>query len=114
MKKHIIASLLLLAAVSCAREILPEESAGDTNAILATIVSDETKAILLDNPGVRMESFWVAGEQIGVSGSDGAAVSFSVAAQDISPAGKAPSSAVNRMFRQANSSHTARSRATCP
>ena len=88
MKKHIIASLILLAAVSCVRERHPEESAGDTNAILATIVSNDTKAILLDNPGVRMESFWVAGEQIGVGGSDGPAVSLSVAASDISSDGK--------------------------
>jgi len=89
MKQYIYAGMILLAASACTRETFSPE-ATDSHEIFATIADGDnaTKAILLDNPGVRMESFWTGGDQIGIAGQDGTPVSFSVAASDISGNGK--------------------------
>lgn len=78
----------LLALASCVRE--PVAPVPGSNAISATIAPDgpQTRAILLDNPGVRMESYWSAGDRIGLVGSDGAVKAFQVAAADISEDGR--------------------------
>ena len=91
MKKTIILATLILAATSCTRESLsPDKEIPGADGLLATIVQSDqqTKAILLDNPGIRMESFWTAGEVIGVVGIDTNPVQFSVSAGDISGDGK--------------------------
>ncbi len=90
MKQYIIGGITLLAALACSRESLQPESVPEGNGLVATIVSSqsETKAILLDNPGVRMESFWQADDHIGVAGSSGQVVDFSVRASDILKDGK--------------------------
>ena len=73
---------------ACVREPIPPVE--ESRAITATIAADgpQTRAILMDNPGVRMESYWAAGDRIGLAGSDGAVKAFQVAASDISADGK--------------------------
>ncbi len=90
MKQYIIGGITLLAALACTRESLQPESVPEENGLVATIVSSqaETKAILLDNPGVRMESFWQADDHIGVAGPGGQVLDFSVRASDIHKDGK--------------------------
>ncbi len=43
-----------------------------------------TKSILVDNPGVKLESFWEAGDQIGVFGSSASNVLFTLQEGDLS------------------------------
>ena len=43
-----------------------------------------TKAILVDNPGVKLESFWEAGEQIGVYGGNAENALFTLKAENLS------------------------------
>ena len=90
MKQYIIGGITLLAALACTRESLQPESVPEENGLVATIVSSqaETKAILLDNPGVRMESFWQADDHIGVAGPGGQVQVFSVRDSDILNDGK--------------------------
>jgi len=90
MKQYIIGSITLLCALACTRESLQPESVPQENGLVATIVSSqaETKAILLDNPGVRMESFWQADDHIGVAGPGGQVQVFSVRDSDILNDGK--------------------------
>ena len=73
---------------ACVREPIPPVE--ESRAITATIAADgpQTRAVLMDNPGVRMESYWSAGDKIGLAGSDGAVKAFQVAASDISADGK--------------------------
>ena len=79
-------TFLLLGA--CVREPIPPVE--ESRAITATIAADgpQTRAILMDNPGVRMESYWAAGDRIGLAGSDGAVKAFQVSANDISADGR--------------------------
>lgn len=79
-------AFLLLGA--CVREPVPPVE--ESRAITATIAADgpQTRAILMDNPGVRMESYWAAGDRIGLAGSDGAVKAFQVSANDISADGR--------------------------
>ena len=81
-------SALLLAITACVRE--PMAPVQESHAITASIAADgpQTRAILIDNPGVRMESYWAAGDRIGLAGSDGAVKAFQVSASDISADGK--------------------------
>ena len=90
MKKYIIGGATIIVALACTRENLQPESFSEDNGLVATIVSShtDTKAILLDNPGVRMESFWQADDHIGVAGSDGQVQVFSVRDSDILNDGK--------------------------
>ena len=43
-----------------------------------------TKSILVDNPGVKMESLWEAGDQIGVFGGSTENALFTLKAEDLS------------------------------
>lgn len=72
------------ALAGCAPNSLTPPAGGES--LRGVIDSDlaATKAILLDNPGVKLESFWVAGDQIGVFGGSAANVAFQVAAEDLS------------------------------
>lgn len=73
---------------ACVREPIPPVE--ESRAITATIAADgpQTRAILMDNPGVRMESYWAAGDRIGLAGSDGAVKAFQVSENDISADGR--------------------------
>lgn len=90
MKQYIIGGITLLAALACARESIQQEPVSKGDGLVATISSFQanTKAILLDNPGVRMESFWQADDHIGVAGPGGQVLDFSVRASDLLDGGK--------------------------
>ena len=90
MKTKIAIGLALLAAVSCTREPFEPALFSDIHEITATIDPDgpATRAILIDNPGVRMDASWTGGDKIGLSGPNGSAVSFQVAESDITVDGK--------------------------
>jgi len=74
----------LMAAVSCEKEMGLQEPVSE--GIIAVMDADApvTKAIMIDNPGVKVESFWEAGDRIGVFGDGGSNVQFSVAEADLS------------------------------
>jgi len=84
----IFAAVALAAAVSCTddRGVETPEREG----LVAVLDADApaTKAIMIDKPGVKVESFWEGGDNIGVFGNGGSNVKFSVAAADISADGK--------------------------
>lgn len=83
-------TILAMAAAlaGCAPNSLTPQTDGPT--LRGVIDADlaATKAILLDNPGIKLESFWVAGDQIGVFGNNASNVTFRVAAEDLSYDGK--------------------------
>ena len=91
MKKTILAGwvILLLAATGCTREPMPGEGhiGGELRATIAT-GSTETRTVMVDKSGLRMESFWSGGDRIGVAGASGAVTVFSLAAADISDGAK--------------------------
>ena len=87
---YILASLGILAA--CAHEPMESlsESAPDSFELRATIAPDgpATRTILVDNPGVRVQTCWKAGDAIGIFPSGGDYMSMSVSAGDIADNGK--------------------------
>lgn len=89
MKKIIIASSALLFFAGCARTELNDTAAGG-NSLRATIDGgvSSTKAILVDNPGVRMQAKWQGGDCIGVFGNGASNVRFCISEEDISEDGK--------------------------
>lgn len=93
MKKNhsilVLCGMSLLAAASCTRE-LPPPAGPEAFSITASISPDgpATRAILVDNPGVRMESFWSAGDRIGLAGADGTVRALQVASADITDGGR--------------------------
>ena len=82
----LIAAVALLAA--CAPEQLRPRTDGE--ALRGVIDADltATKAILLDNPGIRLESYWSAGDQIGVFGGSAENVQFGLKPDDLLADGK--------------------------
>ena len=84
----LVCCLGLFGLAACVQEMTPPVQG--SHAITASIAQDgpQTRAILLDNPGVRMESYWSAGDIIGIAGSDGAVKAFQVSAADISDDGR--------------------------
>lgn len=80
-------ALALLAG--CARESM-ENLSPEANTILAFIDGDEpeTRTVTIDNPGVRISTYWQAGDRIGIIGKSGSPAEFSVASNDISADGK--------------------------
>lgn len=96
----IIATCILLTVLlSCTREQLDTVRGESPCAIVASFASDgpETRAILLDNPGVRMTARWKGGDRIGIAGTSGSPIAFQVAEADIDADGK------SAVFRSLNS-----------
>lgn len=82
-----IAAVLFFAG--CARMEMNSRMAGG-NSLVATIDGgvSSTKAILVDNPGVRMQSRWQGGDCIGVFGNGASNVRFNISEADISEDGR--------------------------
>lgn len=89
--KKILYISLVLALASCAREHFDPQPL-ETNVLRASLVREKgtlTKTQTLDNPGIRMETRWVDGDQIGVWGSEsGDNVLYEVEPADISYGGR--------------------------
>lgn len=85
MKARITILLAVLILTGCTRQ----ETFRD-NSLTATIDcgTNATKAILIDNPGYRLDSRWQDGESIGVFGDGASNVKFNVSGADISHDGK--------------------------
>lgn len=96
-----------MAFAACMREpVSPEQDTYEISAYFASDAS-RTRVLLIDSPGVRMESFWSAGDRIGLAGNDGAVKEFQLSASDISADGKSavfrsgspvPSGALTALF----------------
>lgn len=90
MKTRYYSIILIWAALfaGCTPNGLDSQKDGDS--LRGVIDSDlaATKAMLLDNPGIKLESFWVAGDQIGVFGGNAENAAFKVTAEDLSADGK--------------------------
>lgn len=84
----LLAAFAAMIVSSCERE--QTCPAGQENTLCATLdcSAAATKAILVDNPGIRMESRWQGGDSIGVFGTGTSNLKFSVAATDILDNGK--------------------------
>ena len=82
---HIIPAVLL-ALSACTNDSLSPENGSEPAHLRATFDADVavTKSILIDNPGVKLESFWEAGEQIGVFGGNVGNALFTLMAEDLS------------------------------
>lgn len=76
--------LAAAALAACTPESLGPEQRSDR--LRGVIESDMsvTKSILVDSPGVKLESFWQAGDQIGVYGGNAENALFSLKAEDLS------------------------------
>lgn len=89
--KKILYISLVLALASCAREHFAPQPL-ETNVLRASLVREKgtlTKTQTLDNPGIRMETRWADGDQIGVWGSEsGDNVLYEVEPADISYGGR--------------------------
>ncbi len=82
---HIIPAVLLVLS-ACTNDSLSPENGSEPAHLRATFDADVavTKSILIDNPGVKLESFWEAGEQIGVFGGNVGNALFTLMAEDLS------------------------------
>ena len=86
--KNILKLIVLAAALSVSgcriEDPAPEWSKGESLRGIIDADVAATKAILVDNPGVKLESFWAAGEQIGVYGGSAENQLFTVTAEGLS------------------------------
>ena len=86
MKSRVLTIIAALCLIGCARTEIFHNDEGLTATIDCGINS--TKAILIDNPGSRLESRWQTDESIGIFGDGAANVKFSISGADISLDGK--------------------------
>lgn len=87
--------LILLTATGCFHDSFepePDSDLTDRNALSVTMVREtepETRALLLDSPGLKMESRWVEGDRLGVYGDkSGENVLYAVTEGNISYGGR--------------------------
>ena len=83
-----MAGLSLLATACTEQEQTTPQ--GDPTSLRVTISDDEaaTRSIVIDNPGIKLESFWKGNDKIGVFGTSAQNVVFSVSEASISADGK--------------------------
>lgn len=81
---------LLLLNTACRENMEENIPLPDKNALQGVIADDAavSRSIVIDNPGVRMESYWKGGDRIGVFGQGASNVVFHVADADILQDGK--------------------------
>ena len=87
---YILAAMLLYIMSGCVQEALIDTSVLDQYEIIATIATDgpETRTILMDNPGIRVQTRWAADDAIGIFGADGNKRTLTVSAENIGEGGK--------------------------
>ena len=88
MKKDILILCALSLLCSCMRQDETGSQVTRANSLTAVISDNSTRAILIDNPGVKVESFWEDGDAIGIFGAGAANTLLSITAADISEDGK--------------------------
>ena len=88
MKKTVFILCALPLLYSCMKQDMTGTPASSANTLTAIIGNNSTKAILIDNPGVKVESFWEDGDAIGIFGTGAANMRLSITAADISENGK--------------------------
>ncbi len=88
MKKTVLILCVLSLLCSCIRQDETGAPASDSNSLTAVISANSTRAILIDNPGVKVQSFWEDGDAISVFGANAANTRFSITAADISEDGR--------------------------
>lgn len=88
MEKIIITLSVVLVLAGCARMEIGDKTEGKYLAATIDSGMSSTKAVLVDNPGVRMNAVWRGGDCIGVFGNDASNVKFSVTEADISEDGR--------------------------
>ena len=88
--RYILAALLVFTLAACNREPMQDSLDGDAYELIATIAPDgpQTRTILMDNPGVRVETTWAAGDAITIFGPSGECMTLNVAYGDIIDSGK--------------------------
>ncbi len=86
--KYYLYLILAASLPACAPEGLRPQA--EREGLLAVMDADlaATKSILVDNPGVKLESYWQAGDEIGVYGGSAENVLFQLKAEDLSSDGK--------------------------
>ena len=86
--KYYLYLILAASLAACAPESLRPQA--EREGLLAVMDADlaATKSILVDNPGVKLESYWQAGDEIGVFGGSAENVLFQLKAEDLSSDGK--------------------------
>lgn len=84
----LLAATALLTA-SCSEQ--DTTTVADGSAVLHATIDDDyaaTRSIVVDNPGVKLESFWHSGDRLGVFGQSDRNVSFTIAEGSITHDGK--------------------------
>ena len=92
MKKYIFSVLAVLGILSsgCARDEMAPLPNTDDNSILATLTdigTIQTRALMVDNPGVNVRVYWQAEDHIGIFGTGGSNVDFVLQGETLSEDG---------------------------
>ena len=82
--KYYLYLIFAASLAACAPESLRPQA--EREGLLAVMDADlaATKSILVDNPGEKLESYWQAGDEIGVYGGNAENVLFQLKAEDLS------------------------------
>lgn len=72
--------LLMLLAITGCKEDIDSPSAISREGLTVTISSDAsvTRSLVIDNPGIQLDSYWKDGDKIGVFGAQGTNVLFAI------------------------------------
>ena len=80
----------LFIATSCKQELEETASTAPSEGLTATISDDEsvTRSIVIDNPGVCLESFWTENDQLGIFGEGSENAAYQIDATSITNDGR--------------------------
>lgn len=86
----LLSGSIALLATACQENMETVADVSSPDGLRASIADDEavTRSIVVDNPGVKLESFWSAGDKLGVFGGQAANTALSIDAATISNNGK--------------------------
>ena len=81
---------ILLATTSCKQDLEPEAPVSAQDYLTVTIDGDQaaTRAIVMDNPGIGMETVWTDKDQLGIFGASTNNTAFTINASTISEDGR--------------------------
>lgn len=88
---HILAALLLCVFAACTSEPAPSDNS-TVYELTASIAPDgpETRTVLIDNPGVRVQTYWTQGDAISLFTTSGENQTLYVDDENIGDGGKLP------------------------
>ena len=89
-KVFVLLLTIVTVATACTQDLTETKNIASDEGLTVTIDDDEqaTRAIVIDNPGIRLETTWTAGDQLGIFGAGQSNEPYTINASTISDDGR--------------------------